>query len=137
MNDNYKMLLEVSEKDIKDYKHVLEKISNYDMYRKELVNNLYIRMKANNLSEFGGVKIVKEPNISSIEIGKVLDYILNDELAKAIVVKVDIEQTKKNLIETYGFTNVVIEPLVELLKQKLGTMEERLVVNENTSNHKR
>ena len=36
-----------------------------------------------------------------------------------------------------GFTNVVIEPLVELLKQKLGTMEERLVVNENTSNHKR
>ena len=70
MNDNYKMLLEVSEKDIKDYKHVLEKISNYDMYRKELVNNLYIRMKANNLSELGGVKIVKEPNISSIEIGK-------------------------------------------------------------------
>jgi hypothetical protein len=87
-----------------------------------------VRMKANNFQELGKVKIDQVKVFDEIEVGKLLGLFLNEELAKSIVVSVDIEQTEKNLKERYGFTDVAIAPLIKILKENLTVIRERLVV---------
>ena len=78
----HEMLLELSEKDINELKRVREMLVSYKSYEKELVENLSVRMKANGLKELGNLKIVKEFGLESVEIGEVLDNILNETLGK-------------------------------------------------------
>lgn len=124
----HKMLLELSEKDINELKRVREMLVSYKSYEKELVENLSVRMKANGLKELGNLKIVKEFGLESVEIGEVLDNILNETLGKILVVRIDLEKTTENLREKRGYSEVQIRPLIDLLKLKLGNYVERLEV---------
>ena len=101
---------------------------SYKSYEKELVENLSVRMKANGLKELGNLKIVKEFGLESVEIGEVLDNILNETLGKTLVVRIDLEKTTENLREKRGYSEVQIRPLIDLLKLKLGNYVERLEV---------
>lgn len=131
-NEQYEMLLEVSKKDISDYVLISKQIKNIEKHLRNIENNLLIRMKTSELETLGDIKLVKVPTLKEIEIGKILDYVLNKELAKAIVVKIDIEKTIKNLKETYGFAKSITTPLVQMLEENLGVFEERLEINDNT-----
>lgn len=131
-NEQYEMLLEVSKKDISDYVLISKQIKNIEKHLRNIENNLLIRMKTSELETLGDIKLVKVPTLKEIEIGKILDYVLNKELAKAIVVKIDIEKTIKNLKETYGFAKSITTPLVKMLEENLGVFEERLELNDNT-----
>lgn len=124
----HEMLLELSEKDINELKRVREMLVSYKSYEKELVENLSVRMKANGLKELGNLKIVKEFGLESVEIGEVLDNILNETLGKMLVVRIDLEKTTENLREKRGYSEVQIRPLIDLLKLKLGNYVERLEV---------
>ena len=124
----HEMLLELSEKDINELKRVREMLVSYKSYEKELVENLSVRMKANGLKELGNLKIVKEFGLESVEIGEVLDNILNETLGKTLVVRIDLEKTTENLREKMGYSEVQIRPLIDLLKLKLGNYVERLEV---------
>lgn len=124
----HEMLLELSKKDINELKRVREMLVSYKSYEKELVENLSVRMKANGLKELGNLKIVKEFGLESVEIGEVLDNILNETLGKTLVVRIDLEKTTENLREKMGYSEVQIRPLIDLLKLKLGNYVERLEV---------
>lgn len=124
----HEMLLELSKKDINELKRVREMLVSYKSYEKELVENLSVRMKANGLKELGNLKIVKEFGLKSVEIGEVLDNILNETLGKMLVVRIDLEKTTENLREKRGYSEVQIRPLIDLLKLKLGNYVERLEV---------
>lgn len=122
------MLLELSERDIKELKRVRGVISGYTKYEQELVNDLTVRMKAYGLSELGDLRLEKEFGLETVEFGKVLDNILNEELVKKIMVNIDIEKTIENLKEKSGYSEVQIKPLIDLIKLKFGVVVERLEV---------
>lgn len=127
-NKQYEMLLELSERDIKELKRVRGVISGYTKYEQELVNDLTVRMKAYGLSELGDLRLEKEFGLETVEFGKVLDNILNEELVKKIMVNIDIEKTIENLKEKSGYSEVQIKPLIDLIKLKFGVVVERLEV---------
>ena len=131
MKDNqeqYNIVLNASEKDIKNFKEASKQVVAYEKYRDMLSRSIVTRMKANDFKELGGVELVEEKVFDEIEVGKLLGLFLNEELAKSIVVSVDVQATEKNLKERYGFTDVAIAPLIKILKENLTVIRERLSV---------
>jgi hypothetical protein len=124
----YEVVLSASKKDIDWFIEDNYQIEQYVKHRDMLERSIMVRMKANNFQELGKVKIDQVKVFDEIEVGKLLGLFLNEELAKSIVVSVDIEQTEKNLKERYGFTDVAIAPLIKILKENLTVIRERLVV---------
>jgi len=124
----YDVVLSASRKDIEMFVEDNSQIEQYMKHRNMLERSITIRMKANSFDELGKVKLEQVKVFDEIEVGKLLGLFLNEELAKSIVVSVDIEKTEKNLKERYGFTDVAIAPLIKILKENLTTVKERLVV---------
>ena len=126
--EQYNIVLNASERDIKNFKEALKGVEAYEKYKGMLERSIVTRMEANGFKELGDVKLVEEKVFDNIEVGKLLGLFLNDELAKSVVVNVDVEATEKNLRERYGFTNVAIQPFIKILREHLTTVKERLVV---------
>jgi hypothetical protein len=126
--EQYELVLGASKKDIDWFIEDNYQIEQYTKHRDMLERSIMTRMRANNFQELGKVKIDQVKVFDEIEVGKLLGLFLNEELAKSIVVSVDIEKTEKNLKERYGFTEVAIAPLIKILKEKLTVEKERLVV---------
>ena len=124
----YEVVLSASKKDIDWFIEDNYQIEQYVKHRDMLERSIMVRMKANNFQELGKVKIDQVKVFDEIEVGKLLGLFLNEELAKSIVVSVDIEKTEKNLKERYGFTDVAIAPLIKILKENLTVIKERLSV---------
>jgi hypothetical protein len=124
----YEVVLSASKKDIDWFIEDNYQIEQYTKHRDMLERSIMVRMKANDFNELGKVRIDQVKVFDEIEVGKLLGLFLNEELAKSIVVSVDIEKTEKNLKERYGFTDVAIAPLIKILKEKLTVVKERLVV---------
>lgn len=124
----YELVLGASKKEIDMLVEDNIQIEVYTKHRNMLERSIMTRMRANNFQELGKVKIDQVKVFDEIEVGKLLGLFLNEELAKSIVVTVDIEKTEKNLKERYGFTDVAIAPLIKILKEKLTVVKERLVV---------
>ena len=124
----YELVLGASKKEIDMLVEDNIQIEVYTKHRNMLERSIMTRMRANNFQELGKVKIDHVKVFDEIEVGKLLGLFLNEELAKSIVVSVDIEKTEKNLRETYGFTDVAIAPLIKILKEKLTVVKERLSV---------
>ena len=126
--EQYNVVLNASERDIKNFKEALKGVEAYEKYKSMLERSIITRMEANGFKELGDVKIVEEKVFDNIEVGKLLGLFLNEELAKSVVVNVDVEATEKNLRERYGFTDVAIQPFIKILREHLTTVKERLVV---------
>lgn len=124
----YDIVLSASKKDIDWFIEDGYQIEQYEKHRDMLERSIMTRMRANGFDELGKVKIEHEKVFDEIEVGKLLGLFLNEELAKSIVVSVDVEKTEKNLKERYGFTDVAIAPLIKILKEQLTVNKERLVV---------
>jgi len=124
----YELVLGASKKEIDMFVEDNIQIEVYTKHREMLQRSILTRMRANGFNELGKVKIDHVKAFDEIEVGKLLGLFLNEELAKSIVVSVDIEKTEKNLKERYGFTDVAIAPLIKILKEKLTVVKERLVV---------
>lgn len=124
----YDIVLSASKKDIDWFIEDGYQIEQYEKHRDMLERSIMTRMRANGFDELGKVKIEHEKVFDEIEVGKLLGLFLNEELAKSIVVSVDVEKTEKNLKERYGFTDVAIAPLIKILKEHLTVNKERLVV---------
>ena len=124
----YEVVLSASKKDIDWFIEDNYQIEQYVKHRDMLERSIMVRMKANNFDELGKIRIDQVKVFDEIEVGKLLGLFLNEELAKSIVVSVDIEKTEKNLKERYGFTDVAIAPLIKILKENLTVVKERLVV---------
>lgn len=124
----YELVLGASKKEIDMFVEDNIQIEVYTKHRNMLERSIMTRMRANNFQELGKVKIDQVKVFDEIEVGKLLGLFLNEELAKSIVVTVDIEKTEKNLKERYGFTDVAIAPLIKILKEKLTVVKERLSV---------
>ena len=124
----YEVVLSASKKEIDMFVEDNIQIEVYTKHRNMLERSIMTRMRANNFQELGKVKIDQVKVFDEIEVGKLLGLFLNEELAKSIVVTVDVERTEKNLRERYGFTDVAIAPLIKILKEKLTAVKERLVV---------
>jgi len=124
----YEVVLSASKKDIDWFIEDNYQIEQYTKHRDMLERSIMVRMKANDFNELGKVRIDQVKVFDEIEVGKLLGLFLNEELAKSIVVSVDIEKTEKNLKERYGFTDVAIAPLIKILKEKLTVVKERLSV---------
>lgn len=127
----YEMLLELSDKDIKELKRVRKILSDYGKYEQKLVDNLTARMKANGITELGDLKLVKENKFLGIEIFELNNTFLDQKLLDRLIVTVDIDNTIKNLQE-YSYTEPYIKPLIEHLNRNLYTIKvERLVIDES------
>lgn len=124
----YELVLGASKKEIDMLVEDNIQIEVYTKHRNMLERSITTRMKANGLNELGKVKIDHVKVFDEIEVGKLLGLFLNEELAKSIVVTVDVNATEKNLKERYGFTDVAIAPLIKILKEKLTVVKERLNV---------
>ena len=124
----YELVLSASKKEIDMLVEDNIQIEVYTKHRNMLERSITTRMKANGFNELGKVKIDQVKAFDEIEVGKLLGLFLNQELAKSIVVTVDVERTEKNLKERYGFTDVAIAPLIKILKEHLTVEKERLVV---------
>ena len=124
----YELVLGASKKEIDMLVEDNIQIEVYTKHREMLQRSILTRMRANGFNELGNVKIEQVKVFDEIEVGKLLGLFLNEELAKSIVVSVDIEKTEKNLKERYGFTDVAIAPLIKILKEKLTVVKERLSV---------
>ena len=124
----YELVLSASKKDIENYIEASDTIDRYEKYKNMLEQSIMARMEANGIKELGKVKIEEVKVFDSIEVGKLLGLFLNEELAKSVVVTVDVEATEKNLKEVYGFTDVAIAPLIKILKENLTVVRERLSV---------
>jgi hypothetical protein len=124
----YELVLGASKKEIDMLVEDNIQIEVYTKHREMLQRSILTRMRANGFNELGNVKIEQVKVFDEIEVGKLLGLFLNEELAKSIVVSVDIEKTEKNLKERYGFTDVAIAPLIKILKEHLTVEKERLVV---------
>jgi hypothetical protein len=124
----YEIVLSASKKDIENYIEASDTIERYEKYKNMLEQSIMARMEANGIKELGNVKIEEVKVFDNIEVGKLLGLFLNEELAKSIVVTVDVEATEKNLKEVYGFTDVAIAPLIKILRENLTVVRERLSV---------
>jgi hypothetical protein len=124
----YEIVLSASKKDIENYIEASDTIERYEKYKNMLEQSIMARMEANGIKELGNVKIEEVKVFDNIEVGKLLGLFLNEELAKNIVVTVDVNATEKNLKERYGFTEVAIAPLIKILREHLTVEKERLVV---------
>ena len=124
----YELVLGASKKEIDMLVEDNIQIEVYTKHRNMLERSITTRMKANNFQELGKVKIDHVKVFDEIEVGKLLGLFLNEELAKSIVVTVDVNATEKNLKERYGFTDVAIAPLIKILREHLTVEKERLVV---------
>ena len=124
----YELVLGASKKEIDMLVEDNIQIEVYTKHREMLQRSILTRMRANGFNELGNVKIEQVKVFDEIEVGKLLGLFLNQELAKSIVVTVDVERTEKNLRERYGFTEVAIAPLIKILKEHLTVEKERLVV---------
>ena len=105
----------------------LYNLSLYEKTKKDMGISIMAKMNANGLSELGRVRIDKQPYFENIEVGKLLGLFVNEELAKSIVVTVDLQATKRNLMERYGFSEVVTKPLVTILQKELSAYRDVLV----------
>ena len=126
--EQYELVLGASKKEIDMLVEDNIQIEVYTKHREMLQRSILTRMKANGFNELGNVKIEQVKAFDEIEVGKLLGLFLNEELAKSIVVTVDVERTEKNLRERYGFTDVAIQPFMKVLREKLTTQKEKLVV---------
>ena len=124
----YELVLGASKKEIDMLVEDNIQIEVYTKHREMLQRSILTRMRANGFNELGNVKIEQVKVFDEIEVGKLLGLFLNEELAKSIVVTVDVNATEKNLRERYGFTEVAIAPLIKILKEHLTVEKERLVV---------
>ena len=127
----YELVLGASKKEIDMFVEDNIQIEVYTKHRNMLERSIMTRMRANGFNELGKVKIEQVKVFDEIEVGKLLGLFLNQELAKSIVVTVDVNATEKNLRERYGFTDVAIAPLIKILKEHLTVEKERLVVKWN------
>ena len=130
-----KMLLEVSDKDIKELKRVRKVLSEYTKYERKLVDDLTTRMRANHLTELGDVKLVADNDLCYLPLEELSEIFLSDEILDKSIVKVDIQKTIENL-QQYGYTEAHVKPLVKYLRSRLGVQNEVLVINENVSDRK-
>lgn len=143
MNQNrdkqqYELVLGASKKDIQHFIEDNFQIEMYTKHRDMVERSIMARMSANGITELGGkVRIEQEHYFAEIEVGKLLGLFLNEELAKSIVVSVNIPMTEKNLRETYGFTDVAIKPLIDILKSKLSAQRDVLKVISKTTSTKK
>ena len=126
--EQYELVLGASKKEIDMFVEDNIQIDVYTKHRNMLERSIMTRMRANNFQELGNVKIEQVKAFDEIEVGKLLGLFLNEELAKSIVVTVDVNATEKNLKERYGFTDVAIAPLIKILKEKLTVVKEKLIV---------
>ena len=126
-NDQYELVLSASTKEIVDFISGLQFIKAYTDYNSTLEKSIMAKMNANGFSELGKVKIIKEPYFENIEVGRLLGLFVNEELAKSIVVTVDLKATKRNLKQRYGFSEVVTQPLVATLQKELSAYRDVLV----------
>ena len=124
----YDVVLSASNKDIESFIEDIYQIEQYMKHRDMLERSITIRMKSNGFDELGKVKLEQVKVFNDIEVGKLLELFLNEELAKSIVVSVDVQATEKNFKERYGFTDVAIAPLIKILKENLTVIRERLSV---------
>lgn len=128
-NQQHQIVLDASKKDIQFYIEDTYQIEQYQKHKDMLERSIMARMLANGIEELGGkVRIEQEHYFENIEIGKLLSLFLNEELAKSIVVTVDIPLTEKNLRDTYGFTDVAIKPLIDILKSRLSAHKDVLKI---------
>ena len=130
-----KMLLEVSDKDIKELKRVRKVLSEYTKYEQKLVDDLMVRMRANHLNELDDVKLVADNDLCYLPLEELSEIFLSDEILDKSIVKVDIQKTIENL-QQYGYTEAHVKPLVKYLRSRLGVQNEVLVINENVSDRK-
>ena len=85
-SEDNEFLLKLSEKEIELYNACGGVVKRYTELRDTIGGELLARMKANDIKELGKVKIVEVPYYESVEIEKLFDTILNEQLVKAIVV---------------------------------------------------
>lgn len=130
-----KMLLELSDKDIKELKRVRKVLSEYTKYEQKLVDDLTARMRANHLNELGDVKLVADNDLCYLPLEELSEIFLSDEILDKSIVKVDIQKTIENL-QQHGYTEAHVKPLVSYLRSRLGVQNEVLVINENVSDRK-
>ena len=130
-----KMLLEVSDKDIKELKRVRKVLSEYTKYEQKLVDDLMVRMRANHLNELGDVKLVADNDLCYLPLEELSEIFISNEILNKSIVKVDIQKTIENL-QQYGYTEAHIKPFVKFLRSRLGVQNEVLVINENVSDRK-
>ena len=126
-NVQYELVLSASKHQIEIFMECLYNLSLYEKTKKDMGISIMAKMNANGFSELGKVKIIQEPYFENIEVGRLLGLFVNEELAKSIVVTVDLQATKRNLMERYGFSEVVTEPLVAILQKELSAYRDVLV----------
>lgn len=128
-NQQHQIVYDASKKDIQFFIEDTFQITQYQKHRDMLERSIMARMSANNITELGGkVRIEQEHYFENIEVKELLDIFLNDELAKSIVVAVDIPMTEKNLREKYGMTDVAIKPLIDILNKRLSAQRDILKI---------
>jgi len=134
-NQQHQIVLDASKKDIQHFIEDTYQIEQYQKHRDMVERNLMARMLANGIDELGGkVRIEQEHYFENIEVEKLLSLFLDDNLAKCIVVKVDIPMTEKNLRDRHNYTEVAIKPMIDILKSKLSAHKDVLKIIKKTNN---
>ena len=126
--EQYKLVLQSAEKDIRHYIEMLYQIEQYVKYKNVLEQSLIKKMEANDFKVLGKVALEPIKDFQAIQVGELLDLFNDERIAKAVSVKVDLEQTELNLKSKFNFTDVAIEPIINILKTRLEIISDTLVV---------
>jgi len=126
--EQYKLVLQSAEKDIRHYIEMLYQIEQYVKYKNVLEQSLIKKMEANDFKVLGKVALEPIKDFQAIQVGELLDLFNDERIAKAVSVRVDLEQTELNLKSKFNFTDVAIEPIINILKTRLEIISDTLVV---------
>lgn len=126
--EQYKLVLQSAEKDIRHYIEMLYQIEQYVKYKNVLEQSLIKKMEANDFKVLGKVALEPIKDFQAIQVGELLDLFNDERIAKAVSVRVDLEQTELNLKSKFNFTDVAIEPIINILKTRLEVISDTLVV---------
>lgn len=90
-------------------------------------NNIMLKMKSHNIDELSKVKIEKQRVNKNITVLELNNISTSETLLSKVLVKIDFEETEKHLRDS-GYNDTTVIPFIEMLKNKVLGVEERLVV---------
>jgi hypothetical protein len=126
--DRKDIILESAKKDIDDYIDCVDKEALYKNYKLVLEATLLHKMKANDLDELGGLRLVNIPYPKEISLKDLRGILNDDSILEHIVFTIDVEQTIVSLRNHLNLTDIGIEPILKKILLRTNGVKETLKI---------
>ena len=125
--ETVKMIEDVAKHEIDYFIEGYNKLPNIINGMKQVEDSIILKMKSHNIDELSRVKIEKQRVNKNITVLELNNISTSETLLSKVLVKIDFEETEKHLRDS-GYNDTTVIPFIEMLKNKVLGVEERLVV---------